>query len=200
MNQDTAVKLDDVSESYQVDFILDGKIKHEELLVINKISLNVAKGECLAILGANGVGKTTLLKLIAGIIKPDSGQLRINGRVTCLLDLGAGLDPNATGRENIFILAELYGIAKKQIQHKLKQIMEFSGIGKFIDAPLKCYSAGMYVRLAFSLAINVEPDILLIDDCLVVGDENFQKKCIEILFLMLLLLFLYRKFPCAWLL
>ncbi len=182
MNPDVVVKLDNVSESYRVAFISDEEIRHEDILAVDKISLTIARGECVAILGANGAGKSTILKLIAGILKPDSGQLRVKGKVACLLDLGAGFDPNATGRDNIFVLAELYGIPKKEIQRRLEQIIEFAGIGKFIDATLKCYSAGMYVRLAFSLAINVDPDILLIDDCLAVGDENFQKKCIEKIF------------------
>ena len=133
-------------------------------------------------MGHSGAGKTTILKLIAGILKPDSGDIKISGRVACLLDLGAGFDPGVTGRENIFLLAKLYGIEKEEIASKLDQIIEFSGIGRFIDAPLKCYSAGMYVRLAFSLAIHVDPDILLIDYCLVVGDESFQKRCIEKIF------------------
>ena len=182
MHSEDVVVLNNVSESYGIDFIIDGKTRHEEILAVNQVSLTIKRGECVAILGANGAGKSTILKLIADILRPDRGDIKVNGRVTCLLDLGVGFDPNLTGRENIFLLAKLYGIKKEQIQPKLERIIEFSGIGRFIDAPLKCYSAGMYVRLAFSLAIHVDPDILLIDDCLIVGDENFQKRCIEKIF------------------
>jgi ABC-type polysaccharide/polyol phosphate transport system ATPase subunit len=177
-----AVTFNNVSESYGVDFVINNRIMHEEILAVNKIGFIIKKGESVALLGANGAGKSTILKLIAGILKPDSGQIGIRGRVACLLDLGAGFDPNVTGRANIILLATLYGIPQDQIQAKIERIIEFSGIGKFIDAPLKCYSAGMYVRLAFSLAIHVDPDILLIDDCLVVGDESYQKRCIEKIF------------------
>ncbi|MCX5702392.1 MAG: ABC transporter ATP-binding protein [Candidatus Omnitrophica bacterium] len=181
-NSEHAVTFNNVSESYGIDFQIDGRVEHEEILAVNQASFVIKKGDCVVLLGANGAGKSTILKLISGILRPDSGKIIVNGRVACLLDLGAGFDPNVTGRANIFLLAQLYGIPKDQIQPKIERIIEFSGIGKFIDAPLKCYSAGMYVRLAFSLAIHVDPDILLIDDCLVVGDESFQKRCVEKIF------------------
>lgn len=176
---DTAVTLNDVTESFIIDFHINSRVEREKILALDHVNFSIKKGECVAILGTNGAGKTTLLKLIAGILKPDSGEIDVNGRVACLLDLGAGFNPNMTGRANIFLLARLYGIEKKQIMSRLEQVIEFSGIGRFIDAPLKYYSSGMYVRLAFSLAIHINPDILLIDDCLAVGDEGFQKKCIE---------------------
>ncbi|MCX5696735.1 MAG: ABC transporter ATP-binding protein [Candidatus Omnitrophica bacterium] len=182
MENEIALQIRDVSERYGIDFLINGKVTHEEITAVDKVSFTVKKGECVAMLGANGAGKSTILKLIAGIIKPDAGDVRVEGRVASILDLGAGFDPQLTGRENIFLLAKFYGIAREEIQPKMDQVIAFSGIGKFIDAPLKCYSSGMYVRLAFSLAIHVEPDIILIDDCLAVGDEAFQKKCIEKIF------------------
>jgi len=179
MKKDIVIELKNVHESYDVDLILDGKSSREKFLALRDINISVEKGECIAIIGPNGAGKSTILRLLAGLIKPDNGEIKVIGRIGSLLDLGAGFHPEMTGRDNLFLNASLYNLGKDMIDSRLSGILKFADIGMFIDAPLKCYSQGMYVRLAFSLAINVDPDILLVDDCLAVGDEAFQIKCID---------------------
>ena len=137
----------------------------------------IEKWDILGIVGKNGSGKSTLLKLITKIIYPDSGSIKINGKVSSLIELGAGFHPDMTGRENIYINASIYGLTKKEIDSKLDTIIKFSELEEFIDSPIRTYSSGMYMRLAFSVAINVEAEILLIDEILSVGDANFQAKC-----------------------
>ena len=148
--------------------------KHE---VLKEVSLNIKKGEVIGLIGHNGCGKSTLLKLMTRIIYPDSGSIKVLGKVSSLIELGAGFHPDMTGRENIYINASIYGLTKKEIDAKVDEIISFSELGDFIDSPVRTYSSGMYMRLAFSVAINVEAEILLIDEILSVGDANFQAKC-----------------------
>ena len=145
--------------------------------ILRGISFDIEKGDILGIVGKNGSGKSTLLKLITKIIYPDSGNIKINGKVSSLIELGAGFHTDMTGRENIYINASIYGLTKKEIDSKLDTIIKFSELEEFIDSPIRTYSSGMYMRLAFSVAINVEAEILLIDEILSVGDANFQAKC-----------------------
>ena len=145
--------------------------------ILRGISFDIEKGDILGIVGKNGSVKSTLLKLITKIIYPDSGNIKINGKVSSLIELGAGFHPDMTGRENIYINDSIYGLTKKEIDSKLDTIIKFSELEEFIDSPIRTYSSGMYMRLAFSVAINVEAEILLIDEILSVGDANFQAKC-----------------------
>lgn len=174
-----AVKFNNVSEKYMVKFVIEGKEKWEELWALKNISFSVDKGQMVAIIGENGAGKSTILKLIAGLLKADKGEVIVRGRVSALLELGAGFHSEFTGRENLYLNASLFGLSKSDTDSMLNKIVEFSGLGRFIDAQVKSYSQGMFVRLAFSVAIHVNPDILLVDDALAVGDEDFQKKCIQ---------------------
>ena len=155
------------------------KDKYKEYRALNKVSLSVEKGETLALLGRNGSGKSTLLKLISRILYPDDGSIEVNGRMSSLLELGAGFHPDFTGRENIYMNASILGLSKKEIDKKLESIIKFSELEEYIDTPVKTYSSGMYMRLAFSVAISVEPEILLVDEVLAVGDTSFQNKCIS---------------------
>ena len=153
--------------------------RKEKREVLKGINLNIKKGEAVALIGTNGSGKSTLLKLMTKILYPNSGTIEINGKLTSLLELGAGFHPDFSGRENIYFNASIFGLTKKEIDEKLNDIIEFSELKNFIDNPIRTYSSGMYMRLAFSVAINVNADILLVDEILSVGDEHFQNKCIE---------------------
>lgn len=144
---------------------------------LNGVSLEVKRGECVALVGHNGCGKSTLLKVIAGILKPHSGHVRVSGRIAPLIELGAGFDPELTGRENVYLACNLMGLTKKEIDEKISAIHSFSELGEFFEAPVKSYSSGMYMRLGFACSTAVDPEILLIDEILAVGDENFQRKC-----------------------
>lgn len=146
---------------------------------LEDINFEIMRGETLSIIGPNGSGKSTLLRMMTRIMKPNKGEIRINGKVAALLELGAGFHPDLTGRENIYLNASILGFKKKEVDAIYDQIVEFSELGPFIDNQVKNYSSGMYVRLGFSVAINVNPDILLIDEVLAVGDEAFQVKCLE---------------------
>ena len=148
--------------------------RHE---VLKGVSLEINKGDVVGLVGQNGCGKSTLLKLMTRIIYPDSGSITVKGKVSSLLELGAGFHPDMSGRENIYINASIFGLTRKEIDSKIDQIIEFSELIEFIDSPVRTYSSGMYMRLAFSVAINVDADILLIDEILSVGDEHFQNKC-----------------------
>ncbi len=145
--------------------------------VLKNINLEIKKGETVALIGINGSGKSTLLKLMTKIIYPTSGKIYVHGKLTSLLELGAGFHPDFTGRENIYFNAAVFGLTKKEIDKRLNDIIKFSELGEFIDSPVRTYSSGMYMRLAFSVAINVDADILLIDEILAVGDQHFQEKC-----------------------
>lgn len=150
------------------------KSKH---VVLKDISCDIHRGETVALIGVNGSGKSTFLKLLTKIIYPERGTIEIRDKVSSLLELGAGFNEDFTGRENIYFNASIYGLGKTDVDKVLDKIIEFSGLGEYIDSPVRTYSSGMYMRLAFSIAINVEAEILLIDEILAVGDSAFQKKC-----------------------
>lgn len=152
---------------------------YEERWVLRGVDLQVRRGEAVGLLGVNGCGKSTFLKLLSRIMYPNKGQIKINGRVSCLIELGAGFHPDLSGRENIYTNAAIFGLTKKEIDRRLSDIIEFSELGEYIDNPVRTYSSGMYMRLAFSVAINVDADILLVDEILAVGDANFQEKCLN---------------------
>ena len=185
----TAIEFDHVSKSFQwhtgrlllrhrLTNLLAGR-KGERFYALKNISFKMEEGEGLAVVGPNGAGKSTLLGLVAGLAKPDSGVVTVNGRVATLLELGSGFHPDLTGIENIRINASLIGLSRRRTAELFDQIVDFAGIGDFIGEPLRTYSAGMTMRLAFSVAINMDPEILLIDEVLAVGDQAFQAKCFE---------------------
>jgi len=177
-----AIEFRGVWEKYRIKYIREKKVSWEQYWALEDISFFLNKGEVLGIIGRNGAGKTTILKLIAGMVAADRGEIEVKGEVSALMELGAGFNPEFTGRENVALNAKAYGLDERMLEEKMAEIVEFSDLGKFIDAPIKCYSQGMYMRLAFALAIFVEPDILLIDDILAVGDEEAQQKCIKKIF------------------
>ncbi|WP_283691783.1 ABC transporter ATP-binding protein [Clostridium perfringens] len=157
-----------------------GKEKNiKEFYALKGVSFEIRKGECVGIIGHNGAGKSTLLKLLTGVAFPTSGEIEINGRLASMLELGSGFNPELTGMENIYFNGSLNGLTKEEIDGKLKDILEFADIGNFIEQPVKNYSSGMFARLAFAVAINVDPDILIVDEILSVGDVGFQVKCME---------------------
>lgn len=156
-----------------------GKIPYEEFWALRNIGLEVEEGRTLGLLGRNGSGKSTLLKCIAGILQPTSGRIVIRGQVAAMLELGAGFHPELSGRDNIFLNASLLGMSRKEIESRFEEIVAFAELEQFIDNQVKYYSSGMYTRLGFAVAVNVDPEILLIDEVLAVGDEAFQRKCIE---------------------
>lgn len=153
--------------------------KKEEIWALKDVSLEIKKGETIGIIGENGSGKSTLLKIISGITTPTSGKVEVNGRVASLIELGAGFHPDLTGRENVYLNGTLLGLTKKEIDRKYREIVEFADIPEFIDQPVRTYSSGMTVRLGFSVAVHLDSDILLIDEVLAVGDEDFQQKTID---------------------
>ncbi|QRV02237.1 ABC transporter ATP-binding protein [Arcanobacterium phocisimile] len=183
------IKVDSVSKKFVLrkDKSLKERIvnagrnrKHiERYTALDDVSFSVQAGESLGLTGANGSGKSTLLKLIGGIISPDSGSVKVRGRIAALLELGAGFHPDLTGMENIFLNASIMGLSEEEIDAQIDSIIDFSGISDFINTQVKFYSSGMYVRLAFSVAVHSNPDILLVDEVLAVGDEPFQRKCME---------------------
>ena len=153
------------------------KNNNEIHTVLKNINIDIKKGDTVALIGVNGSGKSTLLKLMTKIIYPNKGTVETNGKLTSLLELGAGFHPDFTGRENIYFNASIFGLTKAEIDKRIDDIIEFSELGDFIDSPIRTYSSGMYMRLAFAVAINVDADILLIDEILAVGDQHFQDKC-----------------------
>ena len=156
--------------------MLRGKIKYEEFWALKNVSFEVERGEVVGIIGHNGAGKSTLLKVISGILKPTGGELEVHGNVVPMLELGSGFDHDLTGRENIFLNGSILGYSEKYLKEKYEQIVEFSELGKFIDVPIRNYSSGMLMRLAFSIATVVQPEILIVDEILAVGDAAFQEK------------------------
>jgi len=145
--------------------------------VLKGVDLKIKKGESVALIGVNGSGKSTLLKLMTKIIYPNKGEIKVNGKLTSLLELGAGFHPDFTGIENIYFNASIFGLSAREIDSRVQDIIDFSELGEFIESPVRTYSSGMYMRLAFSVAINVDAEILLIDEILAVGDKHFQDKC-----------------------
>lgn len=183
------IQVKDVTKKFRIYYDKGGTLKekilfrnrnkYEDRWVLKGINLNIKKGETVGLIGENGSGKSTLLKLLTRIIYPDNGEIKINGKVSSLLELGAGFHPDMTGRENIYMNASIFGLTKEEIDRRLDDIIAFSELEEFIDNPVRTYSSGMYMRLAFSVAINVEAEILLIDEILAVGDAAFQKKCFD---------------------
>ncbi|NMF85927.1 ABC transporter ATP-binding protein [Nodosilinea sp. P-1105] len=185
MVEEIAISLRNVSKLYKryhrpvdrlKEILLPGKPRAEIFWALRDITLEVPKGERVGIIGRNGAGKSTLLQIIAGTLTPTTGEIAVNGRMSALLELGSGFDPEFTGRENIFFSGRLLGLEKEEIESKFDDISAFADIEDFIDQPVKTYSSGMYVRLAFALAVNVNPDILIVDEALSVGDAAFQFK------------------------
>lgn len=184
-----AIEVDDVSkrfrlyternQSLKATVLNRGRARFEEFWALEDVSFDVAQGETFGLVGENGSGKSTLLKCMAQILQPDKGSIRINGRLSALLELGAGFHPELSGRENVYLNASILGMTRKEVDARFDDIVEFAGLERFIDTPVKNYSSGMYVRLGFSVAVQAEPDILLIDEVLAVGDESFQRKCAE---------------------
>lgn len=160
-------------------FSLTGKKYSREFNALNGISIDVKKGETVGIIGTNGAGKSTLLKIITGVLNPTSGNVKVNGKIAALLELGAGFNQEYTGLQNIYLNGRMMGYSKAQMDDKVKSIIDFADIGDFIDQPVKTYSSGMFARLAFAVSINVEPDILIVDEALSVGDLFFQNKCFQ---------------------
>lgn len=156
-----------------------GELQEKEFWAVKDVSFEVKRGEALGIIGPNGAGKSTILKLLSGILKPNKGHIKVNGRLSALIEVGAGFHPDLTGRENVYLNGAILGMKKGVIDKKFDEIVEFSGISEFIDTPVKRYSSGMFARLGFSVAAHVDPDILLVDEVLSVGDLAFQKKCLD---------------------
>lgn len=187
--QEKAIVVQDVTKKFKVyldkstqlkdKFLFWKRNRYEDRLVLRGINFEVDKGEAIGLIGKNGCGKSTTLKLLTRIIYPDSGTIKVNGRVSSLIELGAGFHPDMSGRENIYTNASIFGLTKKEIDARLDEIIRFSEMEEFLDNPVRTYSSGMYMRLAFSIAINVNADVLLIDEILAVGDVNFQIKCFD---------------------
>ncbi len=151
----------------------------ETFAALTNVTVSVPRGQTLGVIGRNGSGKSTMLKLVAGISKPTSGTVKVNGRISALIELGAGFHPEISGRENVFINGIMLGLSKREVANRFDEIVEFAELQEFIDAPVKTYSSGMYMRLGFAVAINVDPDVLLVDEVLAVGDEGFTHKCLD---------------------
>jgi ABC-2 type transport system ATP-binding protein len=167
------------NQSIKATIMRRGRARYEEFQALDGVSLEVDAGETFGFIGENGSGKSTLLKCIARILRPDRGVIVVEGKLSALLELGAGFHPELSGRENVYLNGSILGLGKKDLDRKFDEIVAFAGLERFIDSPVKNYSSGMYVRLGFSVAINVDPDVLLVDEVLAVGDEAFQRKCNE---------------------
>jgi len=184
-----AISVENVAKKYKVYFdrafslkealIFKNRNHYEDKWVLVDISFDVEKGGAIGIIGQNGCGKSTLLKLMTRIMYPNKGKIKMEGRVASLIELGAGFHPDMSGKENIYINASIFGLTRKEINNRLEEIIDFSEIREFIDNPVRTYSSGMYMRLAFAVAIHVDADILLIDEILAVGDAGYQEKCLK---------------------
>jgi ABC-2 type transport system ATP-binding protein len=167
------------NQSLKASLMRRRRAAFEEFWALRDVSLQVEEGETFGLIGENGSGKSTLLKCMARILRPDSGSVDVRGKVSALLELGAGFHPELSGRENVYLNGTILGLSHRELDRKFDDIVEFAGLERFIDTPVKNYSSGMYVRLGFSVAINVDPDVLLVDEVLAVGDEQFQRRCTE---------------------
>ena len=182
-----AIKVENMTKSFKLFYdkpntlkerlVFWNRKKADTRTVLDNINIEIKKGDTVALIGTNGSGKSTLLKLMTKIIYPTFGKITVNGKLTSLLELGAGFHPDFTGRENIYFNSSIFGLTAAEIDKRVNNIIEFSELEEFIDSPVRTYSSGMYMRLAFSIAINVDADILLIDEILAVGDQHFQEKC-----------------------
>lgn len=189
MNKDIAIKVENLSKVYKlynapIDRMKEAlhplkKSYHKEFYALNDVSFKIKKGDCVGIIGRNGAGKSTLLKIITGVLSPTRGKVTVNGRISALLELGAGFNPEYTGMENIYFQGNIMGYSNDEMEKKVDEIVSFADIGDFIYQPVKNYSSGMFARLAFSVAINVEPEILIVDEALSTGDFMFQYKCLQ---------------------
>ncbi|NEM91719.1 ATP-binding cassette domain-containing protein [Galbitalea soli] len=187
MSNEPAVVVDDVAlkfrlysernDSLKAAFMRRRKARYEDFWALNGISFEVPTGSTFGLVGRNGSGKSTLLKVLSRILYPDRGSITARGTVASLLEVGSGFHPELTGRENIYLNGSILGMSKKEVTRRFDEIVDFSGVRKFIDQPVKNYSSGMYVRLGFSVAINVDPDVLIVDEVLAVGDAAFKAKC-----------------------
>lgn len=185
--EEIAISVDNVSKVYRLyerpmDRMVEAlglskKIKYREHYALSDVSFHIKKGDCVGIIGTNGSGKSTVLKIITGVLNPTSGNLTVNGRISALLELGAGFNQEYTGIENIYLNGTMNGFSEAEIKEKMPDILDFADIGDYVNQPVKTYSSGMFVRLAFSVAINIEPEILIVDEALSVGDVFFQAKC-----------------------
>jgi ABC-2 type transport system ATP-binding protein len=169
----------DRNQSLKATFSRGRRARYEDFQALDDVSLEIEQGTTYGLIGENGSGKSTLLKCMAKILRPEQGSIEVVGKVSALLELGAGFHPELSGRENVFLNAAILGLSGKEVTRKFDDIVEFAGLEQFIDSPVKNYSSGMYVRLGFSVAINVDPDVLLVDEVLAVGDEQFQRRCNE---------------------
>ena len=191
MSDDVVIELKDVSLKFKLQRektpslkeviikFLTRKVSYVDFYALKDINLKVKRGESVGIIGRNGAGKTTLLRVIAGIYKPTSGKVTVKGRIMPIIELGAGFDMELTGRENIFLNGLLLGMTRKEIEERYDEIGEFSGLGEFINSPMRTYSSGMKLRLGFSIATAIDPDIILIDEVFAVGDREFREKCVR---------------------
>ncbi|KNZ70029.1 ABC transporter [Thermincola ferriacetica] len=189
MDKDIAIKVQNVSKIYKLyDKPIDrlkesinpfGKKYHKDFYALKDVSFEVKKGETVGIIGKNGSGKSTLLQLITGVLTPTTGSIQVNGKVSALLELGAGFNPELTGIENVYLNGTIMGYSKEEMDKRLDDILSFADIGDYVKQPVKTYSSGMFVRLAFAVAVSVDPDILIVDEALAVGDMHFQLKCID---------------------
>ena len=170
---------DERNQSLKAAAMRGRRARYKEFDALKGVSFEVPEGTTFGLIGENGSGKSTLLKCIARILRPDRGEIRTRGKISALLELGAGFHPELSGRENVYLNGAILGVSKRQLEERFDEIVDFAGLEEFIDSPVKNYSSGMYVRLGFSVAINVDPDILLVDEVLAVGDESFQRKCSE---------------------